>query len=244
MDISNLTPEQIQTILAAVSAQQATPATVAANVTPAAEPAPTVDIEVGDVLGRGGYGPSLFSKDDPIGTAFTATVAQPTRAEQLRDFITKEPKFFKDGSPIPQLIIGLDVPVSDRHPEGRATWFAKGRDIAATNKAMVDAGVPRDEIKKGLEVGATITVTYSHNQPSKFGNDAKIRTVQYTRPGQAAMAAPVAVPVAPVNNPVSPVNNPTAPVAKPTSPVAQAAAADGPVDVAALLAQLQGQQTA
>ncbi|MFI7678539.1 hypothetical protein [Actinophytocola sp. NPDC049390] len=240
MDLSNLTPEQLATIQAVLTAQPQAPtnAGVAANVTPAAptaEPAPTVEVSVGDVLGSSAYGPALFAKEDPIGTSFTGVVAQPTRAVQLRDFTTKAPLFFDDGRPKPQLIIGLDVPVSERHPEGRATWYAKGKDIPEINKAMTAAGVPTEVIKQGLEVGATITVTYARDQKNPRypnANPSKIREVVYVRPGTTP---PPAAPTAPAQ--------PAAPVT-PAPAVAQAPAANAPSpEVAALLAQLQAGQT-
>lgn len=226
--LANLDPAMLQQLLAAAQAQQAPAVPVVANVQPAPQPvpvAPTVDINLADVLGRVGYGPELFKKDDPIGTSFTGTVATPTQVKQLTDYITKAPKFFDDGNPIPVLIVGLDVPVTERHPEGRATWHVKGKDISAVNKAMVDAGVPVETIKRGLELGATLTVTFTHTQPakSKSGaelNDAKIRAVQYTRPGQAPTPPPatggvvvtpppiVAQPAAPVATLQVPGNNP------------------------------------
>jgi hypothetical protein len=241
--LANIDPQQLAAILAAVQGQQAPAAApnVAANVQPAQAPAPvqpTVDINLGDVLGRVGYGPELFKKDDPIGTSFTGTVATPTQVKQLTDYITKAPKFYDDGNPIPVLIVGLDVPATERHPEGRATWHAKGKDIGAINKAMVDAGVPVETIKQGLELGATLTVTFSHTQPvkSKGGaalNDAKIRTVTYTRPGSTPPAAP-AVQAAPAPAVASAATAPAQPSAL-TQAVGNNPAG---VDAAAILAAL------
>jgi hypothetical protein len=236
----NIDPALLQQLLAAAQAQQAPAAAPSVGMPvqpaqPVAPPAPTQVVAVSDVLGRSGYGPALFDKNDPIGAAFTGTVAQPTQARQQRDFVTKQPKYYDDGNPIPELVIALDVPASPRHPEGRACWYARGKDIPEINRAMVDAGVPRELIKQGLEVGATVTVTYSHNQPSKFGNDAKIRKVQYTRPGQAP--TPPASPAAQVPAAPGPV------VAQPAAPAQPAVQvntnpAAGQVDVQALLAQL------
>jgi hypothetical protein len=203
MTVPNLNDPAILAFLQQLQAQQQAPAapTVAGTAipvqaaAPVPEPTPTVAVDVSDVLGRNGYGPSLFNADNPVGTSFTGTVAQPTTARQQRDYDTKEPKFFKDGNPIPELVIGLDVPVSDQHPEGRATWYAKGKDITAINTAMTQAGVPTALIKQGLEVGATLTVTFVREQKNpKFphAHPAKIREVVYTRPGSAPTPAPVA----------------------------------------------------
>lgn len=212
----NITPEQYAAFLQQLQAQQqAAPAAPGGGLPvqpaqPVQPPAPTVPVSVGDALGGNGYGPNLWNKADTVGTSFTGVVAQPVTAVQDTDFKTKQPKVYDDGRAVPKLVIGLDVPVSPRHPEGRATWWAKGKDLTAINRAMVDAGVPADVIKQvGPEVGATITVTYARDQINpKFpdSNAAKIREVVYTRPGTSTpppvqvVQQPAALAPAPVQN--------------------------------------------
>jgi len=194
---------------------------------PVAEPAASVSIDLGDLVGNGGYGPGLFSPDDKPVTTFTGTLAQPVFAKQDLDYETKQPKFYDDGKPVPLVFVGLDVPVSERHPDGRATWFARGKDITELNRAATAAGVPRELMKTGFEVGATITVSYTEDRknPSRpAANAAKIRKVTYVRPNQPVTyshdkapsvaspgddvvytrAAPVTAPAAPAAGPERP----------------------------------------
>jgi hypothetical protein len=238
--LANLDPQQLAAILAAVQGQQAPAAPVNPAVgmpvqpaAPVAPVAPSVDVDIADVMGGASYGPKLFDADDPIGTAFTGTLARAVVAKQDRDFDTKQPKFYNDGNPVPVVIIDLDVPVTERHPEGRATHYARGKDIAAFNRAAADAGVPREVIKTGLEPGATITITFAElrkNPKFPHSNPAKIRVFQYTRPGSTPPAAP-AVQAAPAPA-----------VAQPAAPAAPVVPAVGNnpagVDAAAILAAL------
>lgn len=219
-------PAAFQAFLAQLAAQQGTTPAAGIPVTPAAPVAelePTVDVDISDVLGGSAYGPNLLDKNDPIGTTFTGTLAQKVTAKQDRDFKTKQPKFYDDGkTPVPFLTVALDVPVSERHPDGRATWYARGKDIRELDRAAVEAGVPREVIKAGLDIGAILTIKYERDQVNPqypASNPAKIRSVTYTRPGQpATQAAPVAAPaVAPVQA-VAPVTAPVAPAAGPARP--------------------------
>lgn len=233
--------------LAALVAQlQAQPQTAPAQpgINPPVQPAapqvplqPTVPVSTEDAMADAnrpkGYGPALFktSTDQP-GLTFAFTVAGPTAARQARNFNTKQPETYQDGRPKIELVIPLDVAVSERHPEGRATLYSKGSLTTELSRAMAAAGAPQEVIKQGLEPGATGTITFQ-GKVTKQGKQATYTenayVVTYNRPGSTA-------PVVATTNyaeqaQTQPVQLPAQPAPQP-APAVQAPAAD-------VLAQLQ-----
>lgn len=186
---------QFQAQQAAAQAQQYAPPTIAPPVAPQVPVQPTVPVSTEDAMDAAnrpkGYGPSLFKTGtDQPGLTFAFTVAGPTGAKQPTNYKTKQPEFYPDGRPKIELLIPLDVAVSERHPEGRATLYSKGALTDELSRVMSAAGVPQEVLRKGLEPGATGTITYQGKvtRQSKDGDTytANAYAVTYNRPGSAA----------------------------------------------------------
>jgi hypothetical protein len=199
---------------------------------------------VGAGLFKGSGGPD--GEGDPIGTSFTCVVRGKATAQQIVNYDTKQPEFYKDGRPKAQILVPFAVTPSERHPEGEAVHYVKGLEIAEMNRAMEAAGCTRDEILQGPEVGAVVKITYSGKK--RLGNGqgfpAKIRTWEYFRPqtgGQTASAVPAQPAPPPSPAPVTPAPQVATPApAQPAPSVPQFEGLDPAA--AALLAKLTNQQ--
>lgn len=106
----------------------------------------------------GGGAPS--AKFPAIGTSYSGRITEKPDVQQQRDFNSGEPKFWKDGNPMMQLVVTIQT--EHRDPEvadddGRRRLFVKGQLKQAVADAVRRSG------GRGLEVGGTLTVTYTHD---------------------------------------------------------------------------------
>lgn len=138
---------------------------------------------VNDFLG-GGSTPSAFQKDDPIGTKVDGIILS-AKVNQQRDIKTGEPKFWKDGNPMNQLIITLKTETSaDDEFDGKRRLFAKGDMLNAIRDAVKAAGA------KTLEEGGRLQVarTGQGTPPIVGFNPPWLHKAKYTPPAKSNIA--------------------------------------------------------
>ncbi|MEU1122163.1 hypothetical protein ABZ371_00885 [Streptomyces sp. NPDC005899] len=138
------------------------------------------------LMGGGGAPTAKFPV--PQTTVGGRITERPT-VEQQRDISTGDKKFWSDGNPMMQLVV--TVQTDERDPQldeddGRRRLFVKGQMKNAIADAVRAAGA------RGLEVGGTLAVTYSHDgQASQRGfNPPKQYTARYTPAATVALNTP------------------------------------------------------
>ncbi|MFE5630634.1 hypothetical protein [Streptomyces sp. NPDC056543] len=151
--------------------------------TPQQYQAPNAD----DFLMGGGGAPT--AKFPTPGTTLTGRITQKPTVEQQRDIKTGDAKFWSDGNPMMQLVVTVQTELRDPtidEDDGRRRLFVKGVMKNAIADAVRLAGA------KGLEVGGTLAVTYTHDGVAKqVGMSApKQYTATYTPAAQAALHTP------------------------------------------------------
>lgn len=110
-----------------------------------------------DFLMGGGVASAKFPT---IGTTVSGRITERPTVEQQTDFTTGELKFWDDGKPQMQLVVTLATNQRDpENPEddGTRRLYVKGQMKNAVATAVRSTGA------KGLEVGGTLTVTYSRD---------------------------------------------------------------------------------
>lgn len=130
--------------------------------------------------GQDFFGDKVRSATFPIkGTTIAGQVLQAPKKMQQRDFVTKEPKFYKDGNPMTQWVFLLQtderVTETDEDDEDGAVYFgeddgrrglyAKGQMEKEIREAAQRAGFRRSSDF----IGAWITVTWEKSKPSASG---------------------------------------------------------------------------
>ena len=196
----------------------------------------------------GGGGPAVKFDAFQIGQSFNCTVARDVTnadTQQITEYKTQAPKFFRDGRPMLQLVVPviLEQPDAD-HPDGRASLYVKSGLRDALAQAMTEAGL--EVAPKG---GDQMQVTLVERRNTGQGNPKNIFRVQYHRPGSAqqapALAPEIETPRATPEQ--APAPEPQAPASEPKAP----AQAPAPLPVGiqltpeqqALLGRLQGGQS-
>lgn len=151
--------------------------------TPQQHQAPSAD----DFLMGGGGAPT--AKFPVPQTTVGGRITERPTVEQQRDISTGDKKFWSDGNPMMQLVV--TVQTDERDPQldeddGRRRIFVKGQMKNAIADAVRAAGA------RGLEVGGTLAVTYSHDgQASQRGfNPPKQYTARYTPAATVALNTP------------------------------------------------------
>lgn len=204
--------------------------------------------DANDVL-MGGSGSPAWKFDEP-GTTREGVVASPPQAKQEREYDPNNPgggalKVFPSGDPIMGVVV--EVQTNERDPsnaedDGKRTFYIEGRYIKeAVRNAVRTSGA------RGLEVGGTLRVTFTHREDPMDKRSRKFWTVTYTPAGNAALMTDTATAPAQTAPPVAtppaaapPVQQPPAAVASATAPAA--APAMTPEQQAAFLAWQQSQQ--
>lgn len=164
---------------------------------PAAPPPPPVNATLDDFFGQpsSGGGPSLKFTDKPDGYSYSGVVARPITkgdVQQQTEMGTNRPATYRDGRPKLVMLVPLDVPASQEHPDGRAVWYVRGQARDDLVRAMAEAGAPAGP----PEAGARITVTRVGTRPVPNMSPAIQYRVTYARPTGAEAVAqqpPVAV---------------------------------------------------
>jgi hypothetical protein len=159
---------------------------------------------------RTASGAGLNTVFKATGTQVTVQVARDLNnadVQQMTDFQTKQPKFYKDGRPMYQLVIPVLIQGHPDFPTGEATWYVKGKVKDELLRAMGAANAGTT-VPQG---GAILTIVYTRDVPQRNGlNPAKEFSVTYIPPqgAQAAPQLPVETPQAtfeqPVQAPVQP----------------------------------------
>ena len=138
------------------------------------------------LLGGGGKS----AKFETIGDTVKGVICATPELRQKTDIKTSEPLTWQDGSPQMQLVVKLqtdDRDPSDPEDDGiRALYVSGGFKRASLQKAVADA--VRTAKAKGLEVGGTLAVRFTGEEPSstKGFSPAKLYAAQYQPPTQKA----------------------------------------------------------
>lgn len=151
--------------------------------TPQQHQAPNAD----DFLMGGGGAPT--AKFPTPGTTVSGRITQKPTVEQQRDIKTGDPKFWSDGNPMMQLVVTVQTELRDPtidEDDGRRRLFVKGVMKNAIADAVRNAGA------RGLEVGGTLAVTYTHDGVAKERgmSPPKQYTATYTPAAVAALHTP------------------------------------------------------
>lgn len=149
-------------------------------------------------------GGATSAKFEQPGDTITGIIVDPPEVRQQTDIATNEPMFWPSGDPKMQLIVTLQTKQSDGpDDDGKRRVYVKGKSLTdAVREAVKQTGA------KGLEVGGSLTVTYTGDgTASQRGfNPPKLYSATYARPDTTAAsgaflgvnttAAPAAAPVA------------------------------------------------
>lgn len=134
-----------------------------------------------DFLLGGGGAPGF--KFPEIGTVAKGTVVS-FEAQQQTDFATGEPKTYRDGNPMMQVVVTMQTDERDPDVEdddGKRRLFIRGQMRQAVGEAIRAAGA------KGLAQGGVLAVQYVADKPSETRgfNPAKQYRAQYQPPSAA-----------------------------------------------------------
>jgi len=139
------------------------------------------------LLGSGGRS----AKFEAVGDTVKGVICAQPEMRQQTDIKTGAPVSWDDGQPKMQLVIRLqteDRDPSDPEDDGiRALYVSGGFKRASTQKAIADA--VRAAKAKGLEVGGTLAVRFTGEEPSsvKGFNPAKLYAAKYEPPAAKAV---------------------------------------------------------
>lgn len=194
-------------------------------------------------VSTGEDGNSCSWKDLQPGAVYAGTVTRDvvdSDVMQQTDYTTKLPKFSRDGRPMFQMRVPLQLDqcppqYANNHPDGKGSLWVLGKLQAALVQAMGAAGVSGAPKK-----GDHVVVTLADRKATSAGSSpAKIFAVQYVpansaapAPAPVAQAAPEPQAPAPVPAPVQMPQVPQAPAQAPAQmPQAPQAAAPAPAGV-------------
>lgn len=126
--------------------------------------------------------------DGQYGATVGGTIVRRPEVRQQTDFDDGKPKFYDNGDPMMQLVVQVTTSLRDpQSPEddGVRAFYVKGNMQEAVRNAVRVSGA------KGLEVGGTLTITYTGDVPNKRGRGkpAKQYTAAYQPPANAAADA-------------------------------------------------------
>jgi hypothetical protein len=127
----------------------------------------------------GGGKSAAFPK---LGTEITGVITQPPHDMQQRDITSGEPKFYKDGNPMMQVVWQLQTDQRDPEDEsddGVRMVYAKGQMLAAGRAAARASGAK----SRADLVGRTMSVKWASTEKAKQRgmNDKKIYEVKIGR---------------------------------------------------------------
>lgn len=154
--------------------------------------------DANDFLFAGGIPSAKF---DTLGVTVTGAIKAPPTTQQQTDFDTGQPKFWDDGRPMLQVVVDLATDLRDADTEdddGTRRLYVRGKHMtAAVRDAVRKAGA------KKLEVGATLSVTFSgQDEPKRRGaSGAKQYLATYTPAADSALGidTPAAAPATPAD---------------------------------------------
>lgn len=154
-------------------------------------------------------GGAASAKFEAPGDTIDGTIAEPPEVRQQTDIATGQPVFWPSGDPKMQLVVTLATTIrDDSDDDGKRRVYIKGKSLTeAVREAVRQSGA------KGLELGGTLTVTYTGDGvASQRGfNPPKLYTAAYARPDTTKQSAeflgvdkaptPAVAPVAPATAP-------------------------------------------
>ncbi|MSS84997.1 hypothetical protein FYJ24_09515 [Actinomycetaceae bacterium WB03_NA08] len=132
-----------------------------------------------DLLSTGAK--SAFTRDTPVGTQVRGTIISATQ-RQKTDYVTKQPKFWDDGSPQMQVIVSIQTDQrSDADDDGVRSIYIKawGKDKIALSDAIRDAGFTK--ATEALAPGNIFAAAFIGEEPSGKGNPMKVYAYQIQR---------------------------------------------------------------
>lgn len=140
------------------------------------------------LLGGGGKSAKFETPGDTV----TGVVCAPPELRQQTDMKTGAPKTWDNGDPVMQLVVKLQTDErEDTEDDGvRNLYVAGGFKRASLQKAVADA--IRTAKAKGLEVGGTLAVKFTGEEPpqTKGFSPAKLYAAKYTPPTDAFLDEP------------------------------------------------------
>ncbi|WP_053071745.1 hypothetical protein [Cellulomonas sp. A375-1] len=180
-----------------------------------------------DVLMGGGGAPT--AKFAHPGDTITGRVVAPPQAYQEREYDKNnpgrpgDPKYYPSGDPIMAVYVDLATDMRDpsiQDDDGIRRFYIEGRYLKAdVRDAIRAAGAP------GLEVGATLTVTFTHREDPDDKRSRKFWQITYVPAGNAALMGEQPTPAPAPTTPVAAGAQPTtAPAPTPPPPAAAPAA--------------------
>ncbi|RUP66744.1 hypothetical protein SSPNP10_15895 [Streptomyces sp. NP10] len=151
--------------------------------TPQQHQVPSAD----DFLMGGGGAPS--AKFPTPGTTLSGRITERPTVEQQRDIKDGSKKFWSDGNPMMQLVVTVQTDERDpqlEEDDGRRRLFVKGQLKNAIADAVRAAGA------RGLEVGGSLNVTYTHDGTAtqRGFSPPKQYTAQYVAAAANALHTP------------------------------------------------------
>lgn len=196
------------------------------------------------ILMSGGGAFASFKEHGDTVTGTILDIGEPYHVREFNQATQRSdgpPKYTKAGKPVYAFHVTLSTDErkpGDPEDDGtRVVDVNSWRMQDAIRNAIRSAGGP------GLEVGARLTVSYTHDEVPGDKRSGKHYSAEYVRGANAALMgggpapAAAAQPVAPVAQPVAPVAVP-APVAEATAPAAPAPQAENPATKAKGMAAL------
>lgn len=141
--------------------------------------------------------PSISFKDAKVGDAFTGTITglETSQVRNYEDSTILET--WPDGSPKLQVVVTLATDYADSdEDDGERKLYLFGQKLAAAKAALKEANMDK------LELGTTLTITYSGTKPSsnKKYNDVKLYKIDLKKgtsnPAVDTLLAAGATPVA------------------------------------------------
>ncbi|MBO9556744.1 hypothetical protein, partial [Cellulomonas sp.] len=143
-----------------------------------------------DILMGGGGAPT--AKFLHPGDTLVGRVAAPPQAYQEREYVKDkpgggDPKTYPSGDPIMAVYVDLATDLRDpsiEDDDGTRRFYIEGRYLKAdVRDAIRAAGAP------GLEVGGTLTVTFTHREDPDDKRSRKFWRITYSPAGNAALMA-------------------------------------------------------
>ncbi|RSX53962.1 hypothetical protein D2E25_0268 [Bifidobacterium goeldii] len=165
---------------------------------PQQAPQPAVQMSAAEMLDQISRQSSKSAHFEQPGDRVSGIIENVT-ASQVRDYTTKEPQFWKDGSPCLQVVVTIDTGITDPNVEdddGRRTVYIKGWGVQrrAWLNALRNAGLKKaSEIKPGDHFTATFTGYGERNanrQPAKLFE----YVIEHQSPADLAMNPPQNMP--------------------------------------------------
>lgn len=139
-------------------------------------------MDANQLLMGGGVASAKF---ETPGTSVTGQIVREPEARQQTDYKTGTPQIWPSGDPKMQVIVHIQTgqrDPGDATDDGVRAIYIKGKSLTeAVREAVRTSGA------RGLEVGGTLTVTYTGDGKKEGNlNPPKLYTATYTRPTAAA----------------------------------------------------------